>query len=742
MKHLTLLFICTCSILGFTQESLGVLTANPDLYSEEDFNKKATLSATFDSTFIYLTDTLDLPFFDDFSKNNFQSYSKDFGGPNVTEELYFHLLEELTDTPLPDDTKLGNVKTCKITVDNILNTVDTLFYDSVVFRIDKLVNYPVVYEFNYGYPNYFIYDTIDVSPNEVDTVFTEAFFCQDSARIFIKQITEPSKLWLDSTAYHNYRFAVDPISLGVVTFDGLDDKGNAYNLGSSTSAINDVLTSKPVNIGSVLPGDSLYFSFLYQPQGLGDKPEDGDSLYVEFWSPIDQLWTTVWSVEGTPLQDFQVGHIRIVDTKYLQDGFQFRFSNYGSVAGAFDQFHIDYVNLRTLSGYQDTLFRDFALVYPIHTLLEDYTQVPWEHFRASPNGKMATEMEFAVRNNETVAANNGNGGSVTVLLNGDVEGTFNLQGSDLSSPDLDYAPRTHYTSYFDISGGYEFDATLNNDTMAVFDYVGEASAQFPNFTQNDSTFGSQIFKAVYAYDDGTAENAYGTTGAQSRLAYKFESYVEDSLVAVQMAFVNTEEDVSNKLFLLTVWGDNNGQPGEVLYQDDFFDPRQPKYLGMPNGFYTYYFKGIDKVPVPQTFYIGWRQIDADRLNIGFDRNINNQDKIFYSVDSETSWINTSFEGSVMMRPMFSTKLNYQLGTEEQVLNTNFDISIYPNPSNGIFNIAGDHFSKAEVFDLSGRKVLRTSNSKFDLNRFNSGLYLINIYSQDGSKVITKKIIKK
>lgn len=740
MKYILSFSLLITFICVQAQELLIPLTHNPDLYRSKTESK--VLSNSFDSTFVYLSDSLTLPLFDDFSRNNFQTYSSSFSQPNLIEEVYYRLLEETSSTPLPSNTELGEVKTYRVTVNTLLNTTDTLYFDSIPFQIHNLLDYPVVYGSGFGYPNYFIFDTISATPNSPDTVFTTITYQQDSARIFIKQINNPNQFWLDSNAYHNYRFAVNPISLGVVTFDGLDDMGNAYNIGSASTAINDVLTSKPIKMGSFAASDSVYFSFLYQPQGFGDAPEDSDSLFLEFWSPVDQLWQKVWRVGGSPLQDFRVGHVKIIENKYLQDGFQFRFLNLGSVAGAFDQFHIDYVSLRPLSGYQDTLFKDFAIVYPIATLLKDYTQVPWKHFRLSPTNKMDNSMQLVVRNNETVAANNSNGGSLKVLLDGTTEGVFNFSGANLSSPDLDYAPRTHYSSVFDLSGGYEFDATLSNDTLAIFDYVAEASAQFPNFTQNDSTFGKQVFKAVYAYDDGTAENAYGTTQTQSRLAYKFTSYVPDSLVAIQMAFVNTAEDVSNKLFLLTVWDDNNGVPGNVIYQDDFFDPRQPKYIGQPNGFYTYYFKGVDKVGVPQTFYIGWRQIDAERLNIGFDSNIDNQDKIFFSIDNETSWVNTSFKGSVMMRPMFSSVLDYQLSTSEPDEQLVSDIQIYPNPSAGLFKMSGNDIGYADVFNLQGQHILRSEEHEFNLYDQEIGLYLVHIYSTAGHKLSTKKIIKK
>ena len=55
------------------------------------------------------------------------------------------------------------------------------------------------------------------------------------------------------------------------------------------------------------------------------------------------------------------------------------------------------------------------------------------------------------------------------------------------------------------------------------------------------------------------------TGAQARLAIKYDAYESDSLVGMYIHFVPTVEDVSNKLFLLTVWDNNNGFPGNVLF---------------------------------------------------------------------------------------------------------------------------------------------------------------------------------
>jgi hypothetical protein len=67
--------------------------------------------------------------------------------------------------------------------------------------------------------------------------------------------------------------------------------------------------------------------------------------------------------------------------------------------------------------------------------------------------------------------------------------------------------------------------------------------------------------------------------------------------------------------------------------------------------------------------------------------------------------------------------------------------IYPNPSSGIINIRLNQFKKAELYDLSGKKVLTSMDRLMDISSIDKGVYLINIERQDGTTSVTK-IIKK
>jgi hypothetical protein len=192
-----------------------------------------------------------------------------------------------------------------------------------------------------------------------------------------------------------------------------------------------------------------------------------------------------------------------------------------------------------------------------------------------------------------------------------------------------------------------------------------------------------------------------------------------------MHFVPSVTDVSNKLFLISVWADNNGEPGQLLYEDDVFFPRNPIYTNGINEFYTYYFKDTIKVAVDTRFYVGWRQLDGNRLNLGLDRNIDRSETIRFSVDGGNTWLTSPFPGTAMMRPVFSTRLDQSLGINPK--NIQEKLMIYPNPTADYVNIVSSEYSdnsEIEFYDSFGRLIFKSTDQKIDLSRFESGIYFL------------------
>ena len=715
---------------GWTQvEETGPLTGNPELQMKAGKEFAKANPGTFDSTFIYVQDTIDLPIFDEFSSNKFQSYEDDFLAPGVTFDKVYKVTD-MADVPIPVADEYVTQATFRRTFVISTSTSTDVDFTPTPLKITSLAAYPPAYVTTDAYPPYYIYDTInvlgdvDLNPDTLFVLGPNIF--QDSATQFFAPIADPSKIWIDSEAYHNFRFAVEPWSLGVVTFDGLDENGFPYEIGTTTTNFADHLTSKPIDLSGFDVSDSVYFSFLYQPEGFGDAPEASDSLILEFFAHDLQQWRHIWSTSGAPLQDFDFAHIRVEDPDFFKKGFQFRFKNYGGLSGSLDHFSIDYVHLRsTPLGAADTLFKDFAMVYPVNTLINDYTSVPWDHWKNNFAGKMSDAVEVVVRNGSNILENNQNG-STEVSYGGTSEGNFTLNATTLSGGNINYNPRTVYSSFHDFSSGYHYDETKAGLSQ-TFQFVTSATAQFPNLVQNDSTVSEQVFANYYAYDDGSAEQAYGPTGTQARLAVKFTPYEADSLIGVNICWVPSVDDVSNELFLVTVWDDNNGVPGDTLYQDQLFFPRTPNYEFDRNLFTTYYLRDTMKLAVSGTFHIGWRQFGAERLNVGLDKNIINNDKTHYSVDGEATWIQSQIPGTVMIRPIFSTGMDVSLGIQESEVSRTAVLA-YPNPTNGLVSLQVDRssYEGVQVFDLQGRLIVETDADQVDLSESPNGMYFFKL----------------
>ena len=69
-------------------------------------------------------------------------------------------------------------------------------------------------------------------------------------------------LWEDSAVFINRSYPINPVTIGVATFDGLDANGMAYDISASTQGKRaDSLTSKAIDLSAV---DSAYLLFYYK----------------------------------------------------------------------------------------------------------------------------------------------------------------------------------------------------------------------------------------------------------------------------------------------------------------------------------------------------------------------------------------------------------------------------------------------------------------------------------------------
>jgi len=546
-----------------------------------------------------------------------------------------------------------------------------------------------------------------------------------------------SNLWQDKTAYINNTLAINPPSIGVATLDAVNSQGKIYdNADYNTSFFADSLTSQAINLN--YPGNTTVFlSFFYQPQGLGDAPETDDSLFLEFYAPDDDEWNEVWSVAGTENKEFTFVILPVNEEKYLKANFQFRFRNYASfgtstypsIATNCDFWHIDYVYLNKDRTINDTIFHDIAFNAPLHSLLTNYESVPWKHYKETSTQTLKPDIDIAYKNNDNVMRLIDSLNFTLEDLNGGSENQYWFAGT--------YTPSPFQQSNITLSG-QPFFFTENTNTHSNFKLTARIVTDSYDSAQNNTVSYIQSFKNFYAYDDGSAEAGYGIYGNGTKygqVALKFSPLKQDYLTGVNMYFTRAFEDASQKYFWIYIWKvDDNGIPGDTIIT---YEGIKPEYEDELNKFHQYVF---DKpVLIDGDFFIGWTQTTEDKLNIGFDSNTVNNDKVFYNISGE--WIPSAEEGSLMIRPIFGDIS----GNTNELTKANF--KIYPNPANDFINIQfkrnSDKQYNLQIFDIQGKQVYYKQNFEtkyLNIEPFNNGIYFIRI-SDNKSVIFDTKFIK-
>lgn len=549
--------------------------------------------------------------------------------------------------------------------------------------------------------------------------------------------------WTDRDAYVNTSFGINPPTYGVATLDAMDSTGAIYSTAAALPFFADALTSRPIDLFSPLD-TTIYLSFYYQPQGLGDVPELRDSLTVEFFAPASQKWYRVWSTAGTASQDFRIVMINITDSRYLQKGFRFRFRNYASLAPAYepsmktnaDHWNLDYVYLNKGRSYNDTIMGDAALVEPVGSLLLDYTSMPWEHFRIAGISAVKAIFQISLNNLSTERRFYSPVFRISPVWSAATGFEKLFQADEI---------KAFETLKYDAAFNYGFLSSEKDSALfeVSLDLNQETSDWIPG---NDKMVTTQLFSDYYAYDDGSAEAGYGLVGEGSRtakLAYRFNNLNNgDSLFAVDFYFNRSFADASRKFFSLAVWADEGNQPGRLLYTQD---GAVPEYRGISQ------FQRIELDTaqiVEGAYYVGWIQTTADFLNIGFDRQNDKRQNIFFSISGSWQPSQLAQEGALMIRPVFSNKSRKTgINPNNSRVTTDAVVRIYPNPGNDLITLeCGDQPSRLDIHltDLHGRLVRSIKETgpvcKIAVSDLPNGIYLISIRSDTGVMARQKLII--
>ncbi|HEY1040790.1 MAG TPA: T9SS type A sorting domain-containing protein [Bacteroidia bacterium] len=583
-----------------------------------------------------------------------------------------------------------------------------------------------------------------------------------------------SARWMKSNSvYVNNNYGKHPRTLGVATFDGLKSTGYPYKpFGSAGVENSDTLTSKYIRLDSITasfiqitPADSVYLSFYYQSWGNGHRPNSNHTLILDFFNPTTNAWVTKMTLSRptntNPTRKdttFTRVMIPITDPAYFKKNFRFRFRNKSAATGSVNHWHIDNVYLGKDRHKADTTLRDVSFVYEPQTLLEQYTSIPYDQYAGA--SQMAAHSYLKIRNSDAAPANIT--GIIQVMDN---QNNYELNDTTASDNALPFYPNGYVSNpdivdFLNSSVKPQINNFAFNSGNPLTDSVTYTIKHFLRTSGsdvnkgNDTVIYKQRFMNYFAYDDGSAESSWGINaqspefyGAQT--AVKFTMPNQDTLRAIDIFFDPvpnpsfTVMQIATLTFGLRVWGDNGGVPGSYLYDDNNTTNRTPQYYssGMKNLFTRYYLNYPVIIPAG-TFYAGIKQEDIYSLNIGFDQNTDTQNKIFFNVGS---WVNSSYKGSLMIRPVMGDSLWAATGIKSETAVAKTQVKIFPNPANDkiyfMTDLAVADLSVEVIDALGSAKIKQSINADKSITTsdLNPGFYFVRIYK--GTQLLTvEKVI--
>jgi len=575
---------------------------------------------------------------------------------------------------------------------------------------------------------------------------------------------DPAKWEFGNSVWINEGMGINPPSLNVATFDGIDSLGKPYSVNDVLAkGFADKLVSAPIRMDLPTTSERLGISltFFYQFQGNGEAPDAGDILSLSFKN--DQgLWEVIWSKEndGTLVKEnFVPVTIPITATKFFHENFQFRFQNFARLSGPYDTWNVDYIyigNGKAQTSPVFPLFPDRTITQPLTSIFPEYRALPIKHFFSNTLENLI-QPSITINNlRQDQLAGNGQPVSYSssakinmvkeeetpVVLNPVLDNNFNI-GSELvfnqqrevtlqTIPDPATFDSTADSIHIKLNVEFDTgDDKIKTPTEGDYDFTVFNPLAFKT---NDSLSASYILSDFYAYDDGTAEYGAGLNQPGAQLAYRFDMKTDeqDTIVAVDMYFPRFGDD-SNQIIQFQILKDLTNNVFDILYQGNFPIQRntQNKFWRIPI---------VDLPPgVKDKFYIGWKQTSSAVIAVGLDKNTDSGDKIYTNING--AWEqNTTLKGSLMIRPVFGRGKG---GVISQV-DKNSLLSVYPVPNQGTFYASG-HFEELVLIDIAGRKVaidLEKENEQTKITIINptAGLFILRTF-QNNHWTSTKIVVQ-
>ncbi|WP_162903070.1 T9SS type A sorting domain-containing protein [Taibaiella koreensis] len=535
--------------------------------------------------------------------------------------------------------------------------------------------------------------------------------------------------WTDRYVYINNTMGRDMVSRGVATFDALNALGHPYydTVSNYTTIYADSLTSLPFALSGRAPVDSVYLSFFYQPRGNGFSPKPYDSLML-FFLRSNGTWVKVWSVNGDTAQlPFRQVMIPLNDTGYFNDNFRMRWINTATIGISNSHWNLDYIRVDAGRNLYDTTVRDVAFTKEPASILNDFSAMPFRHFKTNPASFLAANLVSTLKNYGPLTPNIPTGFRATT-------GATNL-GSGTANVSL--PSRQETDALYPMYNAGTFTPGNPNDRV-VYDNLFYCTGSYPGESRaNDTIRSQQVFDNYFAYDDGTAEQSYFLNlqpGAPGATAVEYAVYQPDTLRGIAIRFAPVLPKATLKEFSIGVYRDIaiNGGTDDLLYQEEFLLPDYPDTV---NKFSVYAFEQ----PVllnTGTFYISIVQPAggvSDSLQIALDANRTGANHRYFKVSN--NWEPSLLDGALLLRPLLGARLPVGIKATEPPA---IAWSLSPNPANDRVHIhiprLGTAMATYTLTDVQGKNLLIGSlkaDTDIDISSLAPGMYFVNIHTAAG-----------
>ncbi|MVN74915.1 T9SS type A sorting domain-containing protein [Hymenobacter sp. HMF4947] len=555
-------------------------------------------------------------------------------------------------------------------------------------------------------------------------------------------------------AYVSNRLAIEPLTRGTVTLDGLRANGLPYNSSSASFySKTDTLTSLPLDLSAFSAGSRVYLSYAWQAGSLAGSPVSNSSstpvsLTLEFLDNAGR-WNTIWTYLGANKSTkFRQQIFAINQAAYFHSSFRFRFRASGNQSSARDAFGLDYIYVNNNRADNDTIFQDVAISRGLSSPLRRYTAMPVWQYNAATTSELNPAVTATV-NNLTATGNPipiAWQGTVRELTTGGFGPATWVTGN---RPELANARQ-------DVITGDASTAPLSLSTQARrFRYTLALQTRETNplTLANDTVSRDLELSNYYAYDDGTAEQSFGipavSTGPTSYLAVAFAATKADQVSAVRLlpVFNNIPtsqggENFLNRSVTVAVWADANGQPGPTPLATSTFTLDQKL---VSQGFYEVRF--ATPVAVSGRFYVGYGQpANGQFLLYGLD--LNNQtpaSSLFYTQQGTWTPFQPATGGALLLRPVMN---NSVLATQaQQAVSAQFSLYPNPTPSNTTVAVSGPTFSRAALLDVLGRQVWQQAAAEAGQPTLRlpaglpGGVYMVQLTLPDGSSATRRLVVE-